>query len=537
MFYKKICIAPDIMLVQTEQEWIKLNKSGDSLRFHNDVEIFISHTTDMLKFDLNAKGTPIKRIIARWKCEIGPEVRILGDHWERNYGDAEWRGIIPERIMPWYFLISDGETTHGYGVKTGPNAMCFWQVNESDITLCMDVRCGGSGVILSGKKLHIATAVCRQGKEDESPFAATKALCKLMSDNPVMPLFPVYGGNNWYYAYGRSNQIQILEDSKRISGWASSNNNRPFMVIDACWQEIFIKDSVCSGGPWYRGNNGFPDMESLAAEMKNIGVRPGLWCRPLLTVEKVPDYWIFKSDRFKNNYEGGVLDPSIPEVLDHIGRDIARFSGWGYELIKHDFTTYDIFGRWGFNMAEQITDDGWSFADRSKTSAEVIKGFYQVISKYSKAALIIGCNTVSHLAAGLFHIQRTGDDTSGMEWERTRKMGINTLAFRMPQHGTFYAVDADCVGLTSNVPWELNKQWLSLLSQSGTPLFISASPDALGEEQERDIRKAFEIASKPIPAGEPLEWFETTCPSKWLLNGNKVEFEWNDMERIPALQR
>ena len=35
-------------------------------------------------------------------------MKILGDHWERGYGDLAWRGIEPERIMPWYMLVSDG---------------------------------------------------------------------------------------------------------------------------------------------------------------------------------------------------------------------------------------------------------------------------------------------------------------------------------------------------------------------------------------------------------------------------------------------
>ena len=61
----------------------------------------------------------------------------------------------------------------------------------------------------------------------------------------------------------------------------------------------------------------------------------------------------------------------------------------------------------------------------------------------------IGCNTIGHLAAGLVEAQRIGDDTSGREWSRTRKMGVNTLAFRMPQHNTFFAADPDCVPVTT----------------------------------------------------------------------------------------
>src|ERR1044072_9081522 len=93
-------------------------------------------------------------------------------------------------------------------------------------------------------------------------------------------------------------------------------------------------------------------------------------------------------------------------------------------------------------------------------------------------SVVIGCNTVSHLSAGHFDICRVGDDTSGTDWSRTRKMGVNTLAFCGPQHAAFYVADADCVGVTSAVPLSFNRQWLDLLARSGTMLFVSLSPDA-----------------------------------------------------------
>ena len=88
-------------------------------------------------------------------------------------------------------------------------------------------------------------------------------------------------------------------------------------------------------------------------------------------------------------------------------------------------------------------------------------------------------------------------------------MGVNTLAFRMPQHEAFFAADADCVGLTHDIPWALNAQWLDLLARSGTPLFVSAAREAVGPAQEKALRAAFALASQPQPAGEPLDWLNT----------------------------
>ena len=131
-------------------------------------------------------------------------------------------------------------------------------------------------------------------------------------------------------------------------------------------------------------------------------------------------------------------------------------------------------------MDAEITDDGWAFADQTRTTAEIIHAFYVALREAAGTAMLLGCNTIGHLTAGLFELQRIGDDTSGRDWNRTRKMGVNTLAFRIPQHGAFFAIDADCVGVTNAVPWRFNRQWLDLLARSGTPLFVSVAPDALG---------------------------------------------------------
>ena len=121
---------------------------------------------------------------------------------------------------------------------------------------------------------------------------------------------------------------------------------------------------------------------------------------------------------------------------------------------------------------------------------------------------------------------RIGDDTSGREWARTRKMGVNTLAFRGAQHGAFYVADADCVGVTEAVAWPFNRQWLDLLARSGTMLFVSLDPAALDEEKRRDLRAALALAAVPQPLGEPLDWQQTSFPSRWRLMGADARFEW-----------
>ncbi len=48
-------------------------------------------------------------------------------------------------------------------------------------------------------------------------------------------------------------------------------------------------------------------------------------------------------------------------------------------MVKHDYTTFDIFGRWGFQMQEGLTTPGWQFNDATKTNAEIILNLYNNI--------------------------------------------------------------------------------------------------------------------------------------------------------------
>ena len=212
-------------------------------------------------------------------------------------------------------------------------------------------------------------------------------------------------------------------------------------------------------------------MRTLADGIRAQNVRPGIWQRPLLTRKPVPDAWKLHNTLTEKDLRGGcVLDPTVPAVLDEVADMFRGLEAWGYELIKQDFSSFDILGRWGMQYGATLTDDGWAFADRTKTTAMAIKDLYDAMRRgVSDDTLLMGCNTFPHLSAGVFELSRTGDDTSGRFWERTRFMGVNTLAFRMPQHGIFQSCDADCVGLTRAVEWEKNALWLDVLARSGTP--------------------------------------------------------------------
>lgn len=493
---------PNRISVITEEGRVKDTMVSFCLNEQEGMTVYASATQDALCY-----------VILQWDSCLTPPVRILTDDWERSYGTLEWRGIVPDRKLPWYFLVSHGDTTYGVGVKVRPNALCYWQVTSSMIQLVLDVRNGGCGVQLQGRKLDIATIVSAEyvGK---SAFLAAADFCSVMCSDPLLPPHPVYGSNNWYYAYGKSSAREILQDTSYLAELTQGLQNRPYMIIDDGWQ---INDCA---GPWHTGNTDFPNIKELADRMSDQNVRPGIWTRLLHDRSwKLPREWNLRDTL-------DTLDPSHPAVLNHVGEIMQRFSDWGFQMVKHDFSVYDTIGHFAFNMPKNIVGDGWHFYDRSRTTAEIMKEFYRVVLRNAGQALIMGCCVMNHLCAGYVHINRIGNDTSGKEWGKTRFCGVNALAFKLFHHNKFYAADADCAGLTELIPWEMNVQWLDLLAKSSSPLFVSSKKGVLNSSQMDVLREAYRIASIQDGQLEPIDWMDNTIPSRWLYNGTEIQYQW-----------
>ena len=112
---------------------------------------------------------------------------------------------------------------------------------------------------------------------------------------------------------------------------------------------------------------------------------------------------------------------------------------------------------------------------------------------------------------------------------KNEKDGSKHLAFRIAQDRAFYGADADCVGIFNhNIDWKYNSQWLKLLSRSGTCLFVSCQPGILNEAEAEDLRQGFRFGSRQSDTLIPIDWMETRTPSRYLINGEIVTFDWGE---------
>lgn len=485
---------------------------------------------------VHAGRTPIRGLTLTWPHTLDPSTPVLGDAWERSYGELGWRPLSDDRHLPWYWVAVDtaNDGFLGHGVRVRPNAFAAWTFTDSTFSLHLDLSNGGDAAVLGERTLLAATVVGLSDVTAETRHSANEVvgkLCRRMCDDPLTGAGPIVGANNWYYAYGKGfDPDAVVADAALVSHYLGDHHVRPFGVVDAGW----TPGGGAPGGPWIAGTPGlFDDMPGLAQRIRDVGARPGIWMRPIARSFDI-DQSLVRTGGPRPEGEFP-LDLSRPEVLQLVHDDIARIAGWGFELIKHDFSTFDAFGVWGPSMAPgRLTEPGWSFADRSRTNAELVNALYDTILAGSRdgtpagspETLILGCNTVGHLAAGRVHIDRTGDDTSGRHWSRTKEMGVNTLAYRLPQHGRFFTVDADCVPATPQTPWAKNRQFADAIARSGTALFVSVDPTARTPRIDADITAALQLAANGgVPGFQPLD-LDSPTPTQWESSEGETRYDW-----------
>lgn len=123
----------------------------DILRKPDDVKILCEeteHKDASVKFEMNSRKLLVyitantdkpKYICLRWNYRTEKPTEIMGDKWERSYGDMEWHSLNGEIFMPWYFLANSDSETTGCGVMTGGNGFVSFQCDASGCTAWLDV--------------------------------------------------------------------------------------------------------------------------------------------------------------------------------------------------------------------------------------------------------------------------------------------------------------------------------------------------------------------------------------------------------------
>jgi alpha-galactosidase len=309
-----------------------------------------------------------------------------------------------------------------------------------------------------------------------------------------------------------------MTETDYLMEMAADAVTRPYMIIDDGWQLNRYSHRMGSynGGPWNATNAGFPSMEATADAIHARGAKAGIWMRPLLTCLPVPTDAV----GIRKASSGTILDPSHPWVLEQVAKDVSLLREWGYDLIKHDFTTMDTVHR--------LKDSAGlpAFYDKHHPTAYIMRELYRTIEEAAGGAVVIGCNTLSHLAAGIHAVQRTGDDTSGRNFEVTRGDGVATFS-RLPQNNTFYSHDPDCAAFTEMVSPERNLDFLEAAAITGATTLASVTPGILSPAAMARIRSIYKTASMGGLGATPTDWLGHNEPCRFeTADGRIFDYDW-----------
>ena len=480
------------------------------------------------KVTVYPSGSPVRYLKLRFRGDLRFVEAVCGDQWGRSTGGTnpiQWCSVMSHRQLPWFCYLRSGAQIACYGVKTGPNCFAFWQVDTHGVTLFLNLMAGNRGADLK-EPLVACEIVERFSEEGESPYEAAAAFAKRMCSDPVLPKEPIFGVNNWYWAYGNITHDSVMTETDYLLEMTRDTAHSPYMIIDDGWQfNRTLTSPTYIGGPWYSSPH-FGDIAETAAHIREKGAKPGIWFRPLLTLGRIPQEACLAHDS-----GGQVLDPTHPYTLQRIREDAARIHAWGFQLLKHDFTSHDLLGLGHMspevNGVRLMADDRKLF-DVSRPLAAVIKDLYRAVQEGMGSDPVIGCCTVGHLVAGIHAVQRVGGDTSGRSYEWTVRNGINAM-MRLPQNDSFFRVDPDCAAFTAKVPAEINLDFLEMCALTGVTTLASVTPGILTGEQLCRIQKIYQLADRDATRYGIVNFEKTSLPEIFEEKGLCREFNWTSV--------
>lgn len=159
------------------------------------------------------------------------------------------------------------------------------------------------------------------------------------------PAPPLVGYSSWYRHFGDIDAGRMYADLKGVSDVLAKQGLGPARGV------FQVDDGWCRVGDWTRPNpDRFPrGMDTLAEEIAEVGLVPGLWLAPFLCerdsllAEEHPA-WLLRDEGgepflSKMNWSGAyALDTLNPEVRDYVRSFLREATeGWGYRLLKLDF--------------------------------------------------------------------------------------------------------------------------------------------------------------------------------------------------------
>ncbi|MEO8713254.1 MAG: hypothetical protein ABI405_14075, partial [Parafilimonas sp.] len=162
---------PDAVIIRASDVNFPLQSTDKQTWIFKDIMVRLKNTKDSVAVFVHSPTLPLQEVKLSWKIPAQKNAIMLGDAWERTYGDISWQSINTTKKLPWYCVEHNDNNTICFGVKTGCSAICYWRIADNNLELNLDTRTGGSGVQLGGRMLNAAEIVTTKNQGDENVFA------------------------------------------------------------------------------------------------------------------------------------------------------------------------------------------------------------------------------------------------------------------------------------------------------------------------------------------------------------------------------
>jgi alpha-galactosidase len=528
---------PDVVrVVADELPPMQLMPAGNA-RWHSAMcELRIRPVGPVVHITLESSLVAFASVELTWhRATDAAQALVAGE------GSTGWRRLHQAGLLANHFLLNERGKTHAAGVRcVDSSVFARWTITSTSVVLTLDTRCGGRGVLAPDRPLELASVVARDGAVSESPPDSARHLCGMLAPSgSLCPREPIIGLQSRLQA--PPTWDGVLADAERAVDLCRDGDAtvRPWVMLDPGWQMLPAgwmslaagwNESLAMVGPWSRGAEGkFVDLSLLAKRIRELGAKPGIRFRPLLTRQEVPDVWCQSPNRA--DPESGIrpLDPSVPEVLELVAADIRRFREWGFEIIQHEFTLFDTVG------AADITPSSaaWTFADEARTTASVLRELYRTIRSAADDVTVVASGAARSLLVGSADVVRVGSNILMSPGEDLVRRTVSAFAMRgRTQHKRWFAAHAGDVLIDpAQSDWRVTRDLLALYAESGAPLLVRIDGNAksLTPDHIAALRESFAVAQHLAHTeheAEPIDWLTSDSPRVWRIGDTTRSFAW-----------
>ena len=307
---------------------------------------------------------------------------------------------------------------------------------------------------------------------------------------------------SWYAGYGRARQANLsdLEQAmlknaeivKTLKPWGIDT----LRAVDDSSEELY--------GDW-----NFPyvphGMGKLAASLKGLGTKPGVWVAPAFVSEtsevfkKHPDWMQMDAEGHpvtNRDFYGNTmhfLDTTNPEALAHLKSIFQRVHDWGYQYVMIDFLQWLALGD--------------RYQNAHLTRAEVYRQALRTIREtLGPDIYLLGCGAPQLASVGLVDGMRIGPDQWG-------ESGFENIAARSYEQGVWWVNDPDAL-VGSDATTEEYRAWVTLAGLSSGAITLGDDLTSLSPERLAILKRIHPVAGI---SGRPADLFGTIPAQEWVL--------------------